>query len=71
MVLVKPPDYHLTAKELSDYADQVIAHLAVTMGFEAASARVLEHLRTVLQGGFEGTPPQDMAFVLMKPEHTV
>ena len=58
------------AKQLSEYVDQVIAHLAVTMGFQPAALRVLEHLRTVLEAGLDGTPPEDMAFVLMRPEHT-
>ena len=64
------PDFYPVSKGLADYVDQVIAHLASTMGFEGAALRVLEHLRTVLQAAMEGTPPQDMAFVLMKPEHT-
>jgi hypothetical protein len=63
-------DFYPLAKHLSDYVEQVIAHLALQMEFDAATGRVMEHLRTVLQAGLEGTRPDDMAFVLMKPEHT-
>jgi hypothetical protein len=59
------------AKQLSDYVDRVIAHLALTMGIEPAALRVLEHLRMVLEAGMDGTTsPEDMAFALMTPEHT-
>jgi hypothetical protein len=64
------PDFYPVAKHLSDYVDEVIGHLSKTMSVEAASLRVLEHLRTVLIGGFEGTRADDMAFVLTKPEHS-
>ena len=62
-------DLYPAAKELSDYVDRVIAHLALTMGIEPAALRVLEHLRLVLEAGMEGTLPEDMAFALMRPEH--
>jgi hypothetical protein len=64
-------DFCPLTKQLSDYVDQVIAYLALTTGVEAAAVRVLDHLRIVLEAGLEGTCPQEMAFALMKPGHTV
>jgi hypothetical protein len=63
-------DLYPAAKELSDYVDRVIAHLALTMGIEPAALRVLEHLRAVLEASMEWTAPEDMAFALMEPAHT-
>ena len=64
-------DRYPAAKELSDYVDRVIAHLALTMGIEPAALRVLEHLRIVLEAGMNGTASEDIAFALMEPAHTV
>jgi hypothetical protein len=65
------PDFYPFSKRLAD-VDQVIAHLSITIGsrLEAASMRILEHLQIVLQACLEETPPQDIALVLSRPEHT-
>jgi hypothetical protein len=64
-------DFYPIAKHLADYVDQVIVHLALQTGStENATLRVMEHLRIVLQAALEGDQHQeDMAFVLMRPEH--
>jgi hypothetical protein len=58
------PDLYRISKSLADHVDQVVGHLAIHIGFEAATLRVMERLQVVLQDALEGGNPEDMAMVL-------
>jgi len=53
------------ADNMELYAHGVIVALSEKMGPEAACIRVMQHLSLVLQAGWEATPPEEFALVLL------
>jgi hypothetical protein len=57
-------DLYKISKTLADYVDKVVAHLAVHMGLEPATFRVMDRMQIILQDALEGGDPEQMASVL-------
>jgi hypothetical protein len=63
-------DPYKVSKIIADYVDSVVAHTAIQTSLPeddaiaAASARVLQHLRIVIENALRGDPPEDIASFL-------
>lgn len=58
-------------KQTANYVGSVIVFLAEHIGESAATERVLDHLAIVLEGVFDETLPEDMAWSLIPTPHDI
>ena len=55
----------------ADYVQAVTSSLARNIGPRPALAQVMEHLRLVLEGMYDGVPQEEMAWSLIPQPHTI
>jgi hypothetical protein len=57
-------DLYRLSKAQADYVGKAVACLAIHIGMEPATFRVMDHIQSVLRDALEGGNPEDMASVL-------